>query len=128
MKNSEHLQLVSLLLKVKGMVLLFGRPNPIYQPLEQKGWLREDLRVKGRVAKPSNDRLPEQVDEPEESVWLSPNLVAALGKAPPKVRNKSIPPLPSPSSLSSKILSTARNKRQPMPATNPFELISRLAA
>jgi len=128
MKNPEHLQLVSLLLKVKGMVLLFGRPNPIYQPLEQEGWLREDPREKDRVAKPSDDRLPEEEHEPEDHVWLSPNLVEALGKAPPKASKKLISPLLSPSSPSSKISITVKNPLQEIPATDQCEPVTRLAA
>jgi len=128
MTDAEHLQLVSLLRKVKGMVLLFGRPNSIYQPLEQDGWLREDLREKNRVSKPSDDRLPGEESEPEESVWLSPNLLAALGKAPPKVTKSLVSPLPSPCSPSLKIISKAKNKPSKMKNLHPFGLTTRLAA
>jgi DNA adenine methylase len=109
MKNPEHLQLVSLLRKVKGMVLLFGRPNPIYQPLEQEGWLREDLRE-------------------EDCVWLSPNLLAALGKAPPKVRKILDPPTISLLSSAPSILITQDNQRKKILRTSPCKSISRLAA
>jgi DNA adenine methylase len=114
MTDAEHLALVSLLLKVKGMVLLFGKENPLYQPLEQMGWLREEKeKSKSSVHLPKPTENGSRAKSPIEieSIWLSPNLVEALGKAPPKV-SKNVPsPLPPPWSTSLNVIFAFRNPR-----------------
>lgn len=42
MTIDDHRELVDIVLKVKGMVMLSGYRHQIYEPLEQSGWIRHD--------------------------------------------------------------------------------------
>jgi len=131
MTDAEHLALVSLLLKVKGMVLLFGKANPLYQPLEQMGWLREEKekpKYSVHLPKPTENGSGHKRPIETESIWLSPNLVAALGKAPPKVNRNLVSPLLSPSTSTLKVIITPKNHSQEIPSTDQCKSITRLAA
>jgi len=74
MKDNHHEQLVSLLLNLKGAVVLSGFPNSIYCALEEAGWARYDHKRYLRFApsprmmtiRPSAERYC------IESVWLNP--------------------------------------------------------
>ena len=50
MSNSDHKELVEKLLEYKGMVMLSGYANPIYEPLEKAGWVRTDFNIQIDVA------------------------------------------------------------------------------
>lgn len=69
--NDEHAALVELLLSLKGMVVLSGYRNDLYeQAIEARGWVRRD---KVTRANSGVERI--------ESLWLSPPAWKALGKA-----------------------------------------------
>lgn len=75
----DHKELVSLLLNIKGMVLLSGYRHPVYEPLEYAGWQRYDYetacfavlrsRRTGVLGEGALKRMHPRV----ESVWVSPN-------------------------------------------------------
>jgi len=79
MSMDDHKELVDILLKVKGMVMLSGYRHPVYEPLEQSGWIRHDYetvchaagrtRGTGILGEGSAKKMQPRV----ESVWLSPN-------------------------------------------------------
>jgi DNA adenine methylase len=79
MTIDDHKELVNIILKVKGMVMLSGYRHPIYEPLEQSGWVRYDYetachaagrtRATGILGKGAAKKIQPRV----ESVWLSPN-------------------------------------------------------
>lgn len=75
MTAEDHQELVEILLKVKGKVVLSGYAHPIYEPLEQAGWSRNDFETccyaSGRTRETSN--LPKEQLKRIESVWISPN-------------------------------------------------------
>ncbi len=75
MSLQDHKDLVSVLLTLKGKVLLSGYAHPVYEPLEQTGWLRIDIPVYERV---SNPRKTKKRSERLESLWVSPNLKRGL--------------------------------------------------
>ena len=68
MSDGEHLDLVYLLLRIKGMCLLSGYDTDIYQPLESEGWGRKVLRMYSQTGRGFR----------EENLWFSPNLLQAL--------------------------------------------------
>ena len=84
--ESFHDQLVDVLLRVRGAVMLSGYPNPIYRRLEEAGWKTVDFRVtlnvtvrgrnsslKGEGAVKSNPRTHRV-----ERVWLNYNVPEQL--------------------------------------------------
>jgi DNA adenine methylase len=68
MTCSDHLDLVDILLGIKGMCLLSGYDTDLYEPLEAMGWWRERREVYCAASK----------DKRMEYLWLSPNLQKAL--------------------------------------------------
>jgi DNA adenine methylase len=79
MSIDDHKELVDIILKLKGMVMLSGYRHLIYEPLERSGWARYDYetvchataktRATGILGEGSAKRMQRRV----ESVWLSPN-------------------------------------------------------
>ena len=79
MTIDDHRELVDIVLKVKGMVMLSGYRHSIYEPLERSSWIRHDYktachavaktRATGILGKGSAKKMQSRV----ESVWLSPN-------------------------------------------------------
>lgn len=86
MTDEDHIDLVGLFLNLKGMCLLSGYKTPLYEPLEENGWLREEFETFCYVSPilvPTDDghlTKPKRV----ECLWLSPNLQRALREAPLK--------------------------------------------
>jgi len=87
MSEDDHRELVDLLLKVKGMVMLSGHASDIYKKLEDSGWVRKDFdrasNVIGRTRKTGilgvgsvKEKAPRV-----ESVWLNTKLVERLNKS-----------------------------------------------
>jgi DNA adenine methylase len=72
MKDEDHVQLVDLLLKLKGIGILSGYKHDIYLPLEKAGWTRQDIKVNcyANLASGVGTRK-----ERIESLWLSPCLL-----------------------------------------------------
>lgn len=78
MTLDDHRELVDLLLKVKGMVILSGYRHEVYAPLEDAGWRRLDFptgchavgrtRALGVLGEGAALRMAPRV----ESVWLNP--------------------------------------------------------
>ena len=85
MTDRDHVDLVGLLLDLKGMCLLSGYKTPLYEPLEENGWLREEFEtvcfasplLVQRDDEGSGMTKPKRV----ECLWLSPNLQSALNEA-----------------------------------------------
>ena len=63
----DHRELVTLLLNVRGMVVLSGYKCATYRPLERAGWKRVDFDVRGNGSDKQTRRI--------ESLWLSPSIV-----------------------------------------------------
>ena len=81
MSDGDHLELVTLLLNLKGMCLLSGYRHAIYEPLELMGWRREEFEVFVNSAKVietegkgGKGTRPKRI----ECLWLNPNLQKAL--------------------------------------------------
>ena len=70
MTDEDHRDLVEMLLRVKGKVMLSGYRNEIYEVLEKAGWERRDYEV---YLCADNQRLRGERDKRVESLWLSPN-------------------------------------------------------
>ena len=63
----DHRELVSLLLNVRGMVVLSGQECAAYHPLERTGWKRVDFDIRGNGSDKRTCRV--------ECLWLSPSVV-----------------------------------------------------
>jgi len=72
MSDEDHKDLVEMLLKVKGKVMLSGYKNEIYEKLEREGWERRDYEVR-LLADNQRQRGTGKRDKRIESIWLSPN-------------------------------------------------------
>jgi DNA adenine methylase len=79
MNLEDHKELVQILLKVKGKVLLSGYRHEVYTPLEEAGWRRIDFptvcfaagRTRGTAILGKGSAMEKQPRI--ESVWVSPN-------------------------------------------------------
>ncbi len=81
MSDSDHVDLVNLLLNLKGSCLLSGYPHPIYEPLELTGWIREEHKIfcnSAKVIKGAGEGLKGTRPMRTECLWLNPNLQKAL--------------------------------------------------
>ena len=67
MSNEKHEELVELLLKVKGKVVLSGYDHPIYNKLLENGWQKVVLGDYTKRSQKSNSELSKGV----EFVWLN---------------------------------------------------------
>lgn len=78
MSLDDHRELVALLLKVKGKVILSGYRHPVYEPLEQAGWQRRDYETacyaaaRTRATGIQSKRAALKMQPRTESVWVSP--------------------------------------------------------
>ena len=68
MSLDAHRDLINALLKLRGMAILSGYASQEYLPLELRGWLRIDLKVRAF----SSDTRSKRV----ESLWLSPSITS----------------------------------------------------
>jgi DNA adenine methylase len=79
MTIDDHKELVDIILKLKGMVMLSGYRHPIYEPLEQSGWVRYDYETACHAAGKTRgtgilgDGAAKRMQPRVESAWLSPN-------------------------------------------------------
>lgn len=79
--DGMHAQLVQRLLSLKGKAMLSGYGHPIYQPLEDAGWVRMDFEtvchVAGRTRNSKLQGAGNVVTQQKriESVWLHPGAV-----------------------------------------------------
>lgn len=71
MSNSDHEELVQILLKMSGKALLSGYVNQLYAPLEKAGWGRIDFPTVCSAAGGRKTRNPRP--SRIESIWISPN-------------------------------------------------------
>jgi len=84
MSIEDHKDLIKLLLKVRGMAMLSGYQNDIYEELEKNGWVRKDFksvckvlgrtRYTGVLGKGSASQKASRI----ESIWLNPQLIERL--------------------------------------------------
>lgn len=78
MSDSDHIDLVGLLLNLRGTCLLSGYPHPLYEPLDVAGWRKDEFEVScksGKVIECAGaDTRPKRI----ECLWLNPNLQKAL--------------------------------------------------
>lgn len=84
MTDGDHVDLVGLLLDLKGTCLLSGYKTSIYEPLEESGWLREEFQTvcyASSLLVPTGDGSKMKRPERVECLWLSPNLQKALREA-----------------------------------------------
>ena len=69
MSNEQHQELVYILLTLKSKVMLSGYANPVYEKLEQQGWMRIDIDTYCWV---TNAKYTNGVkDKRIESLWLN---------------------------------------------------------
>ncbi len=82
MSDGDHLELVDLLLDLKGMALLSGYPNEIYQFLEASGWGIYDIAWNCYAVHPSPNSAHRPGKRPKrtERLWMSPSLLKAVEK------------------------------------------------
>jgi DNA adenine methylase len=77
MTDSDHEELVQLLLGLDGKVMLSGYANQIYTPLERAGWVRHDFEVKCNVVACSSNAgrdtngAGKKKESRTESVWVN---------------------------------------------------------
>jgi len=80
MTVEDHEELVDILLSLKGMVILSGYRHKVYEPLEEAGWERVDLKVAcsvvGRTRQSGLQGKGNVISKQSrvESVWISPNV------------------------------------------------------
>ncbi len=79
MTEGDHKDLIDLILKVKGMVMLSGYKNPLYELLGQVSWTRYDYETacyavaRTKASKILGQGAALKMQPRTESVWLSPN-------------------------------------------------------
>jgi len=84
MTVDDYKNLINILLKLKGKVMLSGYKHEIYQPLEDAGWKRIDYKTachaagKTRGTKIQGEGAALKMQPRIESVWFSPNCDKSL--------------------------------------------------
>jgi len=78
MTEQDHEELVDILLSIKGMAILSGYPNPIYERLERAGWFKKDFSIPcGMVGRTKRTGLQGEGalkrQYRTDCVWFSPN-------------------------------------------------------
>lgn len=79
MTVEDHERMVAVLLNTKGMVILSGYQNPIYEPLELSGWQRHDYETSCHAAGRTRgtgilgEGAGKRMQARTESVWVSPS-------------------------------------------------------
>ena len=68
MSNEQHQELVDILLTLKSKVMLSGYANPIYEKLEQQGWIRIDIDTYCWATNAKQTRFK---DKRIESLWIN---------------------------------------------------------
>lgn len=82
--DSQHAELVELLLTVKGSVTLSGYAHPLYEPLERAGWHRTDMQTTSYAASRARGTRNHGKGNASlhcqriESVWLNPKAQSLL--------------------------------------------------
>jgi DNA adenine methylase len=82
--ESDHVDLVSKLLKLKGSVLLSGYANGLYLPLEETGWVRKDFdtvcfaAARTRATGLMGTNTVNDNQARVESIWVSPTLMKKI--------------------------------------------------
>jgi DNA adenine methylase len=72
MSDDDHADLVELLLRAKGKVMLSAYANPIYEPLEKSGWERHDFEVNlNLIACSQPNGTAKRRETRIESVWVN---------------------------------------------------------
>lgn len=79
--DKDHQELVEILLKYDGAVVLSGYPNPLYKPLEDAGWTRDEFACKCTLTA----RTANQRDKPHnlnrvEGVWRNQQALRRLAR------------------------------------------------
>ncbi len=69
MTDEDHKELVDILLRIKGMAMISGRKNEIYEELERHGWLRLDFVIMNPSYYVPGMKEKKKVTD---SVWLCP--------------------------------------------------------
>jgi DNA adenine methylase len=83
--REHHRRLVQRLLDLKGLALVSGYYHPDYKPLEEHGWVRQELNatphtlVVPRVANPRREEIARRKAPQKENIWISPRLARRLG-------------------------------------------------
>jgi len=73
----DHKDLISIILNVKGKVLLSGYDNGLYKVLEENGWKRKSFKVKCLSQKKKGEEKEERV----ECVWMNYNIEKERGRS-----------------------------------------------
>ena len=83
MSDGDHVDLVDLLINLKGTCLLSGYPHSLYEPLELMGWQRDEFEVfckSAKVIKCAGAGHKGTSPKRTECLWLNPHLQKALEK------------------------------------------------
>lgn len=79
--DKDHMELVEILLKYDGAVVLSGYPNPLYKPLEDAGWTRDEFACKCTVTGRTADQRKRTQDlNRVEGVWRNPEALRRMPK------------------------------------------------
>jgi DNA adenine methylase len=71
MTKEDHVNLINLLLKIKGMAILSGYETEIYNPLLESGWRQSEFDCFARVAQNAQGFNAPRT----ECLWISPNCI-----------------------------------------------------
>ena len=67
MSIEDHKDLLSIILNVKGKVMVSGYDNELYKVLEENGWIKKSFKVKCHSQKKKDERRDERI----ECVWMN---------------------------------------------------------
>jgi len=80
MDDSDHIKLIERLVNIEGMSVLSGYNNPLYEVLEEKGWIKIDFnQVCYSVARTKFTNLKgvgnvKENQKREDCIWISPSV------------------------------------------------------
>jgi DNA adenine methylase len=83
--REHHRRLVQRLLNLRGFAVVSGYHHPDYDPLEENGWIRHELRatrralVVPRETNPQREKVAWKKAPQKENIWVSPRLAQRLG-------------------------------------------------
>lgn len=77
MTDEQHQKLVSVLLSIKGMMILSGYDHDIYRPLESAGWVKTQFIIRTNASRPKYDS---DSNIREECLWISPNAICSQNR------------------------------------------------
>ncbi len=69
MSEKKHVELLEILMNVKGMVILSGYDSQLYEKLEHNGWLKTEHEQSLSVTKTKNNKRDKRI----ECLWLNKN-------------------------------------------------------